>query len=133
MCLTFTMVKIFLTKMTCYNPIKAFVIGHKLDGSKIHKFATKEQRDQDFMYLNGRYYYEFDLLPCGRCLGCALKRSKDWATRMMLELQYHDRACFITLTYNDDNLPVSHYVDSNGEEQISFTLVKKHKIFLVIK
>lgn len=112
--------------MTCFNPIKAYVIGETLEGKKIHKFANKEQRDQDFLYFNNRYYYDYDLLPCGQCLGCALKRSKDWATRMMLELQYHERACFITLTYNDDNLPVSHYVDSNGEEQISFTLVKKH-------
>lgn len=110
--------------MTCYNPIKAFVIGTNLDGKKVHKFANKEQRNQDWLYFNGKYYYEYDLLPCGHCLGCTMKRSRDWATRMMLELESHDRACFITLTYNDDNLPLSHYVDSNGEEQLSFTLVK---------
>lgn len=46
------------------------------------------------------------LLPCGKCLGCTLARSRDWANRCMLELQYHDVAWFVTLTYDDDHLPV---------------------------
>lgn len=117
--------------MTCYRPIKAFVIGNKLDGTEILKFATKEQRDQEFLYHNNSYYYDYYLLPCGQCLGCTIKRSKDWATRMMCELTYHDKACFVTLTYNDESMYnpeldlVSHYVDSNGELQESYTLRKR--------
>lgn len=44
-------------------------------------------------------------LPCGRCIGCRLERSRQWATRIMFESQFHKANSFITLTYNDENLP----------------------------
>lgn len=44
-------------------------------------------------------------LPCGRCIGCRLEHSRQWATRIMFESQLHDSSAFITLTYNDENLP----------------------------
>lgn len=43
--------------------------------------------------------------PCGQCSGCRLERSRHWATRCMNEAQLHKRNCYITLTYNDANLP----------------------------
>lgn len=43
-------------------------------------------------------------IPCGQCIGCRLQRSREWANRMMMELKYHEKACFLTLTYNDDYL-----------------------------
>lgn len=46
-------------------------------------------------------------LPCGRCIGCRLERSRQWAVRCMHEASLHADNCFITLTYNEDNLPVS--------------------------
>lgn len=46
----------------------------------------------------------FDL-PCGRCVGCRLERSRQWATRIMFESQFHSKSCFLTLTYSDENLP----------------------------
>jgi len=44
-------------------------------------------------------------LPCGQCFGCRLERSRQWAIRCVHEAQLHDDNCFITLTYNDHNLP----------------------------
>lgn len=44
-------------------------------------------------------------LPCGQCLGCRLAHSKHWANRCVLESQMHKENTFITLTYNDENLP----------------------------
>lgn len=111
--------------MTCYHPIKAFVLGTKPDGKKVLKFVNKEQRDFEELWIGNRKLTEYVLLPCGKCIGCTIKRSRDWATRMMLELKYHERACFVTLTYNDENLPTSSYVDYNGEEKLSFTLKKR--------
>lgn len=108
--------------MVCYRPIRALIVGETDSGKKKLRFVDKNF-DNTF---NGKPIYEETLLPCGKCLGCTIERSRQWATRMMLELKYHEKACFITLTYNDENLPVSHYVDGNGEEQLSFTLVKKH-------
>ena len=44
-------------------------------------------------------------LPCGQCIGCRLERSRQWAMRCVHEASMHDDNCFITLTYNPENLP----------------------------
>jgi len=43
-------------------------------------------------------------LPCGRCTGCRLERSRQWAVRMMHEAQMHGRSSFVTLTYDDEHV-----------------------------
>jgi hypothetical protein len=40
-------------------------------------------------------------LPCGRCTGCRLEKSRTWATRCMHEASLYDQNCFITLTYDN--------------------------------
>jgi hypothetical protein len=44
-------------------------------------------------------------LNCGQCTGCRLERSRQWAMRCVHEAQQYDDNCFITLTYNPENLP----------------------------
>lgn len=44
-------------------------------------------------------------LPCGQCIECKSKRASDWALRAKHEISLHDENCFLTLTYDDDNLP----------------------------
>lgn len=44
-------------------------------------------------------------LPCGQCIGCRLEKSRQWAMRCMHEASLHERNCFLTLTYDDENLP----------------------------
>lgn len=44
-------------------------------------------------------------VPCGQCIGCRLERSRQWAIRCVHENQMHADSCFVTLTYDDDNLP----------------------------
>lgn len=46
-------------------------------------------------------------LPCGGCLGCRANIAQAWALRCQLELQQHTQAVFTTLTYNDENVPVT--------------------------
>lgn len=53
-------------------------------------------------------------LRCGKCIGCRLSKSEDWAIRCMHESKMHASSCFITLTYDDDHLPQNgslHYPD----------------------
>lgn len=113
--------------MTCYHPIVAFVVGYTPEGKKIHKWPKKGERLSD-VYIDSRGVphpeYEKELLPCGKCIGCLMKRSQEWSIRMMHELEDHERACFITLTYNDENVPVHMYVDENGEIKESLSLEK---------
>lgn len=43
-------------------------------------------------------------IPCGRCLGCRLERSRQWAIRCMHEAKSHEDNAFVTLTYREDQL-----------------------------
>lgn len=45
------------------------------------------------------------LLPCGHCPGCKMANAASWANRMEMELQYHENAWFLTLTYDNENVP----------------------------
>lgn len=40
-------------------------------------------------------------IPCGKCLECTKVKSRDWGIRILHESQYHDRNCFLTLTYEN--------------------------------
>lgn len=56
-------------------------------------------------------------VPCGNCINCRLDYSKTWASRCSLEASQHLYNYFITLTYDDDNVPVGKFGNP--------TLVKK--------
>lgn len=45
------------------------------------------------------------LIPCGRCTGCRLERSRVWAIRCMHEAKMHKENCFITVTFDNEHLP----------------------------
>lgn len=92
--------------MPCFHPLDAHVTGIKPNGKKIIKFGASPTP-----------YQETLAIPCGQCIGCRLTRSRDWAVRCVHEASLHEENCFITLTYNDDSLPLDnslnkkHYQD----------------------
>jgi len=45
------------------------------------------------------------IVPCGMCVGCRIDKSRQWAIRCTHEAKFHERNCFLTLTYRDENLP----------------------------
>lgn len=49
---------------------------------------------------------KWQLIPCGQCIGCRLEYSRQWANRGYLESKLHDENYFITLTYDDEHLPI---------------------------
>lgn len=53
--------------------------------------------------MKGYSFESADLLtiPCGRCLECRLKKTRDWAVRCMHEAQLWDHSYFVTLTMDD--------------------------------
>jgi hypothetical protein len=47
-------------------------------------------------------------VPCGQCLTCKAKKSRMWAIRIVHEAMSHGMDnTFVTLTYEDENLPLS--------------------------
>lgn len=57
-------------------------------------------------------------VPCGKCVNCVKTRSHHWSFRLEQELKHAESAAFLTLTYDDLNIPVT----DSGKQ----TLVKKH-------
>lgn len=125
--------------ISCYSPRYAIMdnlsVDYKLylksQGRSLPKphFVSKQVYD-DFQdsFLKKRV-----MIPCGKCIGCRLDYSRTWAVRCMLEARQHKYNWFLTLTYDDDHVPVrfSDGVDaSTGEvlpdEVVSYTLQKEH-------
>lgn len=77
--------------MACYNPITAY----KTELGCV--VFTELKR-------NGNITTQLKL-ACGQCIGCRLERSRQWAMRCVHEAQMHPQNSFITLTYDDNNLP----------------------------
>lgn len=46
-------------------------------------------------------------VPCGRCLECRLEQTRVWANRCVLEAKQWKYNYFVTLTYNDDTMPIN--------------------------
>jgi len=77
------------------------------------------------MNLHGELVWVVNV-PCGKCENCIRRRRLEWAFRMEAELRFCKTAYFVTLTYNDDNIPITAYGDpSTGEAIGGFTLSKR--------
>lgn len=86
--------------MDCVNPMLAVKVGDK------YKFVGAARSSApDRKYLFDTTGQKFTVLPCGQCYACRLNKSRDWATRCVLESKMHKQNCFITLTYDDEHLP----------------------------
>lgn len=57
---------------------------------------------------------EEQILPCGQCTYCRLKKSQDWGIRVALESSLYSQNSFITLTYNQNSLPKHSFLDYNA-------------------
>lgn len=65
-------------------------------------------------------------IPCGQCINCRLDKSRDWANRVMLEAKEFKNNYFITLTYDEINVPYKQIIDTEtGEIIIGQTLKKE--------
>lgn len=64
-------------------------------------------------------------VPCNQCKGCRLSKAMEWGIRCHHEAQFHEESCFITLTYNRENLPANYSVDENAFRLFLMRLRKK--------
>lgn len=83
--------------MPCYHPLEAFYdsVLKKVYFSSIPKLALLTHLDA----------IQKIKLPCGKCIGCRLERSRKWAMRCVYEAQQYQENSFLTLTYAPEFLP----------------------------
>lgn len=58
--------------------------------------------------------HRLQTVACGRCIGCRLEKSRQWAVRIMHEAQLYDENRFVTLTYSDEHLPENSSLDKSA-------------------
>lgn len=109
--------------MACYHPIEAFDLTPDFEHGLERVISFKASFDERQKYIRqGRLLQ----LPCRKCIGCRLAKSREWANRAIMEQLYHEESWFLTLTYDDESLPRSFPCDEYGEIiSVHSTLVKK--------
>lgn len=100
--------------MACYHPLLA--VKYSMTDPEWKVIGSFE--DSDVTNLS---FAKTMMVPCGHCIGCRLDYSRKWANRMALEKETTGDALFITLTYDEEHLPICYVY-----ENITFgTLVLK--------
>lgn len=98
--------------MPCNRPQIAFLVTETGDPKVRVSMSRKLKKHQTLVKVIE--------LPCRKCLGCKMARSREWAIRCQHEAQMHEHNCFITLTYDEKNIP-----DDRGLQYIDFQLFMK--------
>ena len=116
--------------MTCYRPliraedttrwVKA-IDGHRYHPADVFSSNRLEQYDKQFRV--GRWKYT--PIPCGKCIGCRLDYSRDWANRGYLESLYYEQNYFITLTYDEKHLTIPQEMETS--EGITYTDLEENE------
>ena len=81
--------------MACYQPLTCWRVADRSSGLISISFHPNLGTHEVLQVLQ---------IPCGRCMGCRLDSSKQWAIRCVHEASLHDANSFITLTFRDDIL-----------------------------
>ncbi len=102
--------------MPCYASINAW------QSKRLNPLSGK--RYITFKPCNGS---ELIQLPCGRCIGCRLERSRQWAIRCIHEQTLHDESCFITLTFDEENVDYKKSLIKKDFQKFMKRLRKRYK------
>lgn len=95
--------------MACYHPSKVNVL------MKPNRPGAK------------RHYSEVTV-GCGNCIGCRADQARDWTHRILNETDMHDFSWFVTLTYDEENLPENHQLHPAHLRRFFKTLRRTEKL-----
>lgn len=64
-------------------------------------------------------------VPCGHCEACVYNSAQEWRVRINEEFYNSENALFVTLTYNDESLPLSVGTRFDGERVVLPSVCKR--------
>lgn len=94
--------------MPCYRPWLGLPQDENENGKRPLSLVAPWNPD------NSSLFPDAVRVPCGKCIGCRLDQSRQWADRMMLELDNTGKGIFLTLTYNNDHVPEPEDYEGRG-------------------
>lgn len=65
------------------------------------------------------------VVPCGKCPACLANQRQEWVFRLKQEYLASNFAIFVTLTYNDENVPLDFSVNKKDVQDFHKRL-RKH-------
>ena len=81
------------------------------------------QQDANWIYNQCNYKFYHDkqemMIPCGKCANCRKKDKNRLVSRLTLEDRIAVSAFFVTLTYNDQHLPIINGVPSLNPKHVT--------------
>lgn len=83
--------------MTCYHPVRAYISTREKTEKGKKKLVFNKK------LLGSKPWEEIDI-KCGRCIGCRIDRSREWALRCVHEASLYTHNCFLTLTFDDEHI-----------------------------
>ena len=91
---------------------------------------SDKNRDVADVYPFPRYLAQ--QIPCRNCWECKVQKAKEWAFRGMKEAKEYEDNIMMTLTYDDEHVQKTTYIDyDTGEIKEALTLrVKDHQDFM---
>lgn len=121
--------------MPCYNPLIR-IEDHKQPYKKLDGKTAYKAKVYPAEYITGHieeikrqsYFARWDIIPCGKCIGCRLDYSRDWANRGYLEAKSWKENYFVTITYDEIHMVKNDVLrEKDGKTIRSYngTLVKK--------
>lgn len=75
--------------MACYHPLR----GYRLDGGGVRIGYEGPGTRSELK------------IPCGICFGCRMEYAEMWSIRCQHEAKLYDSNLFVTLTYDEENIP----------------------------
>lgn len=121
--------------MTCYTPLIRYETNEKyrcLDGHlafkasivKLEPGSQYEDKEKLQSYVQGivgnqTKIHNCQIIPCGKCIGCRLEYSRQWAIKAVHEASLYKDNWFLTITYDNEHLPAAgNMIDPNtGEDK----------------
>lgn len=115
-------------KHHCLHPIEGWYCGYIISSDGVYSPNLEFSYKRALEYFTKKYGSSMAVkmlernstfIDCGRCLSCKIKKRKDMTTRLNNELSlYGENCCFITLTYNDANIPTTDIRSIKDSEKI---------------
>lgn len=96
--------------MTCFHPLEGY--EDYVNGGIVFKKTASAYKEMT--------------VACGQCKGCRIDKSKEWAARCVHESQMHQDNSFVTLTYDEENLPYDGSLNKEHFQKFMKRLRKKY-------
>lgn len=113
--------------MQCVTPMyRRYIKGEHKKGQIVSRAEAMQELEADEnnarhklnIYNKHSNYYQYEQVPCRHCWACSLNYSAEWATRITKECEKSEYNWFITLTYDDEHLPIAEKTGAEFDGQI---------------